>query len=250
MGLSSSSRVLCLTRSLLKRFGCCVASAELILPLLGRKILNPTVPPQLVKRLIHTVMSGRSKADAAYADTQLQLELARELAQLRESLAQAMPDNPAAQGFKVYSQSDEDGIIETICDRSPAHSGTFVEIGCGNGQENNTHYLVLKGWRGRLYLDGDPSNVAFICTSLPDAPSSTSRDRVPCYERKRRRLAAWYQIVGNAGLDTGRRPSLCRHRWERPSGSVSLSQKVMSPESADRRVQRQVSLPVCPVDCI
>lgn len=80
-----------------------------------------------------------------------------------------MPDNPAAQGFKVYSQSDEDGVIETICNRLQLYSGTFVEIGCGDGKENNTHYLILKGWRG-LWIDSDPSNVAVIRASLPDAP--------------------------------------------------------------------------------
>lgn len=84
-------------------------------------------------------------------------------------MVQAMPDNPAAYGFKVYSQSDEDGVIETICNRLQLRYGTFVEIGCGNGKENNTHYLILKGWRG-LWIDSNPSNVAVIHASLPDAP--------------------------------------------------------------------------------
>ena len=78
-----------------------------------------------------------------------------------------MPDNPAAHGFKVYSQSDEDGIIESICDRLHLRNGTFVEIGCGDGHENNTHYLLLKGWKG-VWVDGDPSNIAIIRASVPD----------------------------------------------------------------------------------
>ena len=124
--------------------------------------------PLNLKRLIQYLTSGRSKAEAACSDAQLQLELARELAELRKSLVQMMPDNPAAQGFKVYSQSDEDGVIEAICNRLKLDSGTFIEIGCGNGQENNTHYLVLKGWRG-VWIDGDPSNVEFIRASVPNA---------------------------------------------------------------------------------
>ncbi len=78
-----------------------------------------------------------------------------------------MPDNPAAHGFKVYSQSDEDGIIETICNRLQLDGGTFVEIGCGNGHENNTHYLLLKDWKG-IWIDGDPSERrSAFATSVP-----------------------------------------------------------------------------------
>ena len=104
---------------------------------------------------------------AALTEAHLQLQLAREMSQLRRELRESMPDNPAAHGFKVYSQSDEDGIIETICSRLQLKSGTFVEIGCGSGCENNTHYLLLKGWRG-IWVDGDSSNIALIRASLPE----------------------------------------------------------------------------------
>ena len=86
---------------------------------------------------------------------------------MRRALSESMPGNPAAHGFKVYSQSDEDGIIETICNRLQLKSGTFVEIGCGSGCENNTHYLLLKDWRG-IWVDGDSSNIALIRASLPE----------------------------------------------------------------------------------
>lgn len=119
-----------------------------------------------LKRVIRDLLHGRSKAVAAANDAHLQLQLAREMAQLRRELCTLMPDNPAARGFKVYSQSDEDGIIETICSRLQLDRGTFVEIGCGNGHENNTHYLLLKGWRG-VWIDADASNVALIRAALP-----------------------------------------------------------------------------------
>jgi hypothetical protein len=121
-----------------------------------------------LKRLIRDLLHGRSKAVAASTDAHLQLQLAREMAQLRRELCTLMPDNPAARGFKVYSQSDEDGIIETICSRLQLDPGTFVEIGCGDGHENNTHYLLLKDWRG-VWIDADPSNVALIRAALADA---------------------------------------------------------------------------------
>lgn len=95
----------------------------------------------------------------------LQPELRRELAELRAATAQTTANNPSIFGFKVYAQTDEDGIIENILDRLPDHSRTFIEIGCGSGLENNTHYLALKGYRG-CWLDGSSDNIDFIGTAL------------------------------------------------------------------------------------
>ena len=55
----------------------------------------------------------------------------------------------ARHGFKVYSQNDEDGIIEHIFREVGVKSRHFVEIGVGNGLTNNTLYLLLKGWTGK-----------------------------------------------------------------------------------------------------
>jgi hypothetical protein len=60
-------------------------------------------------------------------------------------------------GYKVYSQSDEDGIIAEIFRRIGATDRRFVEFGCGDGRENNTSYLLLGGWSG-LWMDGSPAN--------------------------------------------------------------------------------------------
>ncbi len=120
-----------------------------------------------LKRLIRDLLDGRSKSVAAATDAHLQLQLAREMTELRRALSTSMPSNPAAHGFKVYSQSDEDGIIETICGQLQLDGGTFVEIGCGNGYENNTHYLLLKNWRG-VWIDADAANVASIRDALAD----------------------------------------------------------------------------------
>lgn len=51
-------------------------------------------------------------------------------------------------GYRVYSQSDEDGILHEIFRRIGTSSRTFVEIGCGDGLENNSLFLVAQGWRG------------------------------------------------------------------------------------------------------
>src|SRR5262249_32165402 len=57
-------------------------------------------------------------------------------------------------GFKVYSQSDEDGIIEQIFQRLNTTKGRFCEIGVANGLESNTLYLIHKGWRGS-WIEGN-----------------------------------------------------------------------------------------------
>ncbi len=57
-------------------------------------------------------------------------------------------------GFKVYSQNDEDGIIEEIFNRIGTTDKFFVEFGVENGLECNSHYLLFKGWRG-LWIEGD-----------------------------------------------------------------------------------------------
>ena len=56
-------------------------------------------------------------------------------------------------GFKVYSQGEEDGIIEEIFNRVGTTNKIFIEFGVENGLECNSHYLLFKGWRG-LWIDG------------------------------------------------------------------------------------------------
>lgn len=56
-------------------------------------------------------------------------------------------------GYKVFSQSDEDGIVKTIFNRIGATNKTFVEFGVGDGLENNTVSLLYEGWSG-LWIEG------------------------------------------------------------------------------------------------
>lgn len=58
-------------------------------------------------------------------------------------------------GFKVYSQNDEDGILEEIFRRLSLARGAFCEIGVENGLECNSLYLLHKGWKG-VWLEGNP----------------------------------------------------------------------------------------------
>ena len=68
------------------------------------------------------------------------------------------PKSLVKHGFKVYSQTDEDGILQEIFRRIGLKHARFVEFGCGNGVENNTVYLLMQGWSG-LWMDGDSGNI-------------------------------------------------------------------------------------------
>ncbi|MDR1363259.1 MAG: hypothetical protein LBJ35_04350 [Spirochaetaceae bacterium] len=56
-------------------------------------------------------------------------------------------------GYKVYSQNDEDGIIQEIFKRIGTTNKTFVEFGVQDGLECNCHFLLFSGWNG-LWIDG------------------------------------------------------------------------------------------------
>jgi len=63
-------------------------------------------------------------------------------------------------GFKVHSQSDEDGILLYIFSLIGSTNKKCVEICAGDGIECNTANLILNhGWTG-LLVDGNPKQVA------------------------------------------------------------------------------------------
>ncbi len=70
-----------------------------------------------------------------------------EYSRVKAEIAATYPDSLALFGYKVYSQTDEDGIIEEIFNRIP-NGKRFLEIGIQTGIECNTTYLLLKGWKG------------------------------------------------------------------------------------------------------
>lgn len=76
----------------------------------------------------------------------------------------ASPGNIAGAGFKVYSQTDEDGIIEEMF-RRIGGGRTFFEIGVQTGIECNSLYLLLKGWHG-TWVEGSAAYVKQIGAAL------------------------------------------------------------------------------------
>ncbi len=71
--------------------------------------------------------------------------------EIRESYRSA--SNKVLKGFKVYSQSDEDGILHGVFERIGIDKGYFIEIGVENGIECNSRLLLQLGWNG-LWIEG------------------------------------------------------------------------------------------------
>ncbi len=68
-------------------------------------------------------------------------------------------------GYKVYSQNDEDGIINSIFNDIGTDNKIFIEIGVGNGIENNTHNLLLQNWKG-IWIDSSDVHLKHIKNNL------------------------------------------------------------------------------------
>ncbi len=90
-----------------------------------------------------------------------QLPIIQEIDRLRQSERYQDPKNLIPFGDKVYSQSDEDGLIREIFNRIGTTNKTFVEFGIGNGLENNTLALLFEDWRG-LWIDASSKSIQKI----------------------------------------------------------------------------------------
>ena len=71
----------------------------------------------------------------------------------------------SSHGYKVYSQWDEDGLIQYLISRCPEISKSFVEIGVGDYCEANTRLLLEKdNWRGMI-VDSSTNNMNKVKSS-------------------------------------------------------------------------------------
>jgi hypothetical protein len=65
-------------------------------------------------------------------------------------------------GFKVFSQWDEDGIIQYLVNKLPIANKTFIEFGVESFEESNSRFLMLNDhWQG-MVLDASASDIRYI----------------------------------------------------------------------------------------
>lgn len=60
--------------------------------------------------------------------------------------------------YSIFSQNGEDGIIDFLTRGLKDCKRRFIEIGTSDGGENNSMYLLCKGWSG-LGIDVNPENI-------------------------------------------------------------------------------------------
>jgi hypothetical protein len=98
----------------------------------------------------------------------LRVMMAREtIARLRNAPRLADPRRLEHFGFRAYSQNDEDGIVAEIFARIGTTNRRFLEIGAGEGLENNTAYLLAGGWTGG-WIEGGKKEGARIQSSFAE----------------------------------------------------------------------------------
>jgi hypothetical protein len=87
-------------------------------------------------------------------------------------------------GQSIFSQNDEDGIIEEIFNRINFDSKIFIEIGAGNGLENNTLNLLCNGWRG-YWIETNPNFIKQINRNLINKIEYHKLKLIDCYLSKK-----------------------------------------------------------------
>ena len=116
-----------------------------------------------------------------------------------ETLAQpryADPKRLLRHGFKVYSQHDEDGIIQEIFRRIGTSKRTFVEFGVESGVECNTVKLLIEGWRG-LWIEAN----AQACKAISSAFDPFLHDRHLTLKQSLVTAENINTLIKGAGLD-------------------------------------------------
>jgi hypothetical protein len=117
----------------------------------------------------------------------------------REILAQpryADPKRLLRHGFKVYSQHEEDGIVQEIFRRIGTAKRTFVEFGVETGVECNTAKLLIEGWRG-LWVEAN----AQACTSIAATFDAALKDRRLTLKQSLVTAENTNTLIRGAGLD-------------------------------------------------
>jgi hypothetical protein len=87
-----------------------------------------------------------------------------ELKSNSEARSRGCPSGPTSLNHyehRVYSQNGEDGIIAEIFNRIGTTNKFFVDFGAASGVENNSAFLLVKGWSG-LWIEGDSSRFKII----------------------------------------------------------------------------------------
>lgn len=123
---------------------------------------------QRLRGYLNTIRQGLhtlNVIDPARLEIQQTIHIALSRAAIAVQLRATDPTEPATWEFSVFSQNGEDGIIDFLLRQLTESNRYFVEIGTGNGLENNTTWLLARKYAG-LMIDGRTKNVECLAHTL------------------------------------------------------------------------------------
>ncbi|WP_430014466.1 hypothetical protein ACQY1Y_09540 [Microcystis ichthyoblabe FBCC-A1114] len=128
---------------------------------------NMAAPWQAISEILKNLKSLNSSS-SKYQDILAELQIDNYLIEnLHKNPKYDNPKKLNRYEFKVFSQAGEDGIISEIFNRIGTTNKFFVEFGVGNGLENNSAYLLVKGWQG-YWIEGSERFCKSIRQSFKD----------------------------------------------------------------------------------
>lgn len=92
----------------------------------------------------------------------------------------ADPKRLSAHESQFFSQNGEDGIVGEIFRRIGLGNKKFVEIGVGDGLQNNTALLLSQGWSG-AWVEADPGNLEAIRANFKNHLARKSLALIPAF---------------------------------------------------------------------
>jgi hypothetical protein len=109
-------------------------------------------PTRLARRIIERAIGVVDQRERPQIEA-LRFELGQAQAAMRAHLA---PGEWLAAEFQVFSQWNEDGLIQQLVRHVPIDQPTFVEFGVESYRESNTRFLLEhNNWSGVIFDGGD-----------------------------------------------------------------------------------------------
>lgn len=121
------------------------------------KRLYHTLPVVRELNMVREELARRNR----HADVALRTQIEQYLQGILGDPKYRDPKRLAAHEAQLFSQNGEDGLIAEIFRRIGPGAKTFVEIGVGDGLQNNTALLLSQGWAG-WWFEADEGNLAAI----------------------------------------------------------------------------------------
>lgn len=131
----------------------------------------------IIRDLKH--IERRLQMQEALLEKLVHSQLARHVEHLLKQPRYADPRALARHERQVFSEYGEDGVIAEIFRRVGVEARTFLEIGVGNGLQNNTAFLLHQGWKG-WWVDGNQRAYGQIQQHLRD-PIREGRLKTLCH---------------------------------------------------------------------